>query len=115
MRPLVLTFLLVAVVAGCGGDEEKSAETTTVTTTVAEEPVTTGGRSRYPDVIVNNYMRSCTKGDRRKRAYCGCTLDKLSEDVSVADFARVGQAGGKLPPRMQRLIREAAVACADKL
>jgi len=60
-------------------------------------------------------MQSCTKGDTKKRAYCGCTLDKLSNDVSTADFARIGLAGGKIPPRIKRLITKAAVACADKL
>jgi hypothetical protein len=106
--------------AGCGGEEEKAAVTTTVTvataTTSAETfSVTTRGRFHYPQVVVDNYMRSCTAGDRRKESYCACTLDKLSNNVSVGDFARVGSAGGKLPPRLQRLITQAAEACASKL
>jgi hypothetical protein len=109
-------------VAGCGGGSSKSAATTTVTTTIATvtnptgtASVTTHGRYHYPPALVRSYMRSCTKGDKAKRAYCACTLDKLSNNVSVADFVRVGLAGGKLPPRMRRLITKAATACADKL
>ena len=115
MRRLPLVLVLAAAVAGCGGEEEKEAvvATTTVMRTVTTSE--TRGRERYPAVIVRNFMRSCIRGDERKRAYCGCTLDELSADVSVADFARVGASGGKLPPRLQRLIRRAAVACADKL
>jgi hypothetical protein len=118
MRQRVFILLVLGLaVSGCGGDDEEVAgpTTVTVTTTTETESVTTGGRSRYPDVIVRNYMRSCTRGDKEKEAYCGCTLDKLSSDVSVADFARVGASGGKLPPRLQRLITEAAEACAAKL
>lgn len=106
---------------GCGGEGKKSVATTTVTTTAtATSPtgavsVTTHGRFHYPPALVNSYMRSCTRGDTAKKAYCGCTLDKLSNDVSVQDFVKVGLAGGKLPPRIHRLINRAAKACADKL
>jgi len=49
------------------------------------------------------------------QAYCACTLDKLSNTVSTADFARIGLSGGKIPPRIRTLITQAAVACRDKL
>jgi hypothetical protein len=65
--------------------------------------------------VVNNFMKSCTNGIEKRRAYCACTLEELSKSVSVQDFARIGLAGGKLPPRIQRVIQEAAVACADKI
>ncbi len=77
--------------------------------------VTTHGRYHYPQVVVDNFMKSCTKGNDRKQAYCGCTLDKLSNTVSVQDFERVGLSHGKVPPRIQRAIKRAAVACASKL
>lgn len=114
-------FVLGVAASGCGDGGEKSAATTTVrtiaTTTIAPTTtsVTTHGRFHYPRVIVDNFMKSCTNGKRNRVAYCGCTLDKLSNDVSVQDFARIGLSGGKLSPRMNRLIRQAAVACADKL
>jgi hypothetical protein len=115
-------FVLGIAASGCGGGGEKSAATTTVTTTIATATnptetasVTTRGRFHYPQVIVDNFMKSCTNGKEKRVAYCGCTLDKLSNDVSVQDFARIGLSGGKLSPRMNRLIRQAAVACADKL
>lgn len=113
---LLATAALMA--SGCGGG--KSAATTTVTTTVATETtaapsVTTHGRFHYPRSLVENFMRSCTRGDTAKQAYCACTLDKLSNDVSTRDFARIGLSGGKVPPRIRRLIRRATVACAHKL
>jgi hypothetical protein len=115
--PCVLALAAV----GCGGGGKKTAATTTVTTVAtATNPTgtasaTTHGRFHYPPALVKSYMRSCTKGDTTKNAYCACTLDKLSNDVSVRDFVTVGLAGGKLPPRIQRLINQAANACADKL
>jgi hypothetical protein len=117
-----LTAVLIALAAtGCGGDGEKSAATVTVTTIESTTnptgagSVTTHGRFRYPDVVVNNFMQSCTQGKQNRRAYCACTLDELSNTVSVRDFARIGRSGGKLSPRIARLIRQAAADCADKL
>jgi hypothetical protein len=115
---------LAVLAAGCGGGggENEAAGTTTVerTVTATTNPtgtasVTTHGRYHYPKVVVENYMKSCESGDATKRAYCGCTLDKLSNDVSTQDFVKIGLAGGKLPPRIKRLITKAARACADKL
>ena len=121
MRQPSLAFAAVVCLAvtGCGGG--KSAATTTVTTVAGvtnptgTASVTTHGRYHYPQVVVDNFMKSCTKGDDAKRAYCGCTLDKLSNNVSVHDFVRVGLAGGKLSKRIQGLINKAAKDCASKL
>jgi hypothetical protein len=113
--------LFVVAGAGCGGGGSTSAPTTTVTKTITTTnptgtaSVTTHGRFHYPSAVVDNYMRSCIAGKQAKQAYCACTLDKLSNNVSTADFARIGLAGGKIPPRINRLIRRAASACADKL
>jgi hypothetical protein len=119
---VVLSVFLCGLAAGCGGGAKNSSQVTTTVTTIetATNPtgtasVTTHGRFDYPPVVVNNFMKSCTNGIEKRQAYCGCTLDKLSNTVSVQDFARIGLSGGKLPPRIQRLIRNAAVACADKL
>jgi hypothetical protein len=111
-------FLGVAA-AACGGGD-KSAGSTSATTTGVTNPtgtasVTTHGRFRYPPVVVNNFMKSCTNGNDKRKDYCACTLDKLSNSVSVQDFARIGLSGGTLTRRMKRLINKAAVACADKL
>ena len=110
-------FLLALPACGGGGDGEESAgETTTVVTTVTgPASTTTEGKHDYPPVVVNNFMKSCTNGIQNRRAYCACTLDELSKDVSVQDFARIGLAGGALPPRIRRVIQDAAVACADKI
>jgi hypothetical protein len=121
VRLALSAFLAIVAVAaaGCGGG--KSASTTTVTTIqsvtnpTGTASVTTHGRYHYPAVVVNNFMQSCTNGKANRVAYCACTLDKLSDNVSVQDFARIGLSGGKLAPRIQRLIRKAAVDCADKL
>jgi hypothetical protein len=114
--------LLVAAGCGGGGDSKSAVATTTVTKTLtATNPtatggvtVTTHGRFHYPATVANNYMRSCTKSNVTK-AYCACTLDKLSNNVSTGDFVRIGLSGGRIPPRIHRLIKQAAVACADKL
>ena len=111
-------FLGVAA-AACGGGD-KSGGSTTATTAGLTDPtgtpsVTTHGRFHYPPVVVNNFMKSCTNGNDKRKDYCACTLDKLSNAVSVQDFARIGLSGGTLTRRMKRLINKAAVACADKL
>ncbi len=119
---------VVLALSGCGGGGKSAQSTTTVvstavvtttpgsTTSSADIHVVTHGRFHYPQILVTNYMRSCIAGGgAKKRAYCACTLDKLSNRVSAADFARIGLAGGKIPPRISRLIRNAAIACADKL
>jgi hypothetical protein len=119
---LLASAAVVLAVAGCGGGS-KSAATTTVTKTLtttnptgtaAGVTVTTHGRFKYPQAVTKNYMQSCEKSSVTT-AYCACTLDKLSEDVSTQDFARIGLSGGKIPPRIRRLIGQAAVACRDKL
>jgi hypothetical protein len=115
----VLSAALAVGAAGCGGG--KSAATTTVTTiataTSPGEPgtVTTHGRFHYPPVLINNFMRSCTRNNKAKRAYCSCTLDKLSNNVSTQDFTRIGLSGGKVSPRIRGLIQQAALACKNKL
>jgi hypothetical protein len=112
---------LALAAAGCGSNREKSAATVTVTTIESTTnptgtgSVTTRGRFRYPQVVIDNFMQSCTSGKQNRRPYCACTLDELSNTVSVQDFARIGASGGKLSPRIQRLIRKAADDCADKL
>jgi len=120
---LLATAVLLAA-AGCGGGGSKSSVATTTVTktltttnptgTAAGVTVTTHGRFHYPATVTENYMRSCMKNNVTQ-AYCACTLDKLSNTVSTADFARIGLSGGQIPSRMRALIRDAAVACADKL
>jgi hypothetical protein len=122
---LLATICAVFVAAGCGGGggSKSAVATTTVTKTLtttnptgtaANVTVTTHGRFHYPATVTENYMRSCMKSNVTQ-AYCACTLDKLSNTVSTADFARIGLSGGRIPPRIRRLIQQAAVACADKL
>ena len=124
MKLALLPAVVVLAAAGCGGGGgSNSAATTTVTKIVtATNPigtagvtVTTHGRFHYPAAVVDNYMRSCLKNGSVTQAYCACTLDKLSDRVSTADFARIALSGGRIPPRVHRLIRGAALACADKL
>jgi hypothetical protein len=115
-------ILLVAAGCGGGGGSSSASATTTVTKTLtttnptgtAAGTVTTHGRFRYPASVTDNYMRSCMKSNVT-RAYCACTLDKLSNNVSTGDFARIGLSGGKIPPRIRKLITQAALACRDKL
>ena len=119
---LATTPVLALALAGCGGGGTESAATTTVTKTLtttnptgtAGVSVTTHGRFKYPEAVTKNYMQSCEKSSVT-RAYCACTLDKLSNTVSTGDFARIGLSGGKIPPRIRRLIGQAAVACRGKL
>ena len=122
-RAFLLGGAVLLAAAGCGGGgSTSSGGTTTVTKTLTTTnptgttavTVTTHGRFHYPAAVTENYMRSCMKNNVTQ-AYCACTLDKLSNSVSTADFARIGLSGGHIPTRMRQLIRRAAVACANKL
>jgi hypothetical protein len=123
-RALLLATVGVLLVgaAGCGGGSKSAGSTTTVTKTLTTTnptgtssfTVTTRGRFHYPASIVDNYMRSCMKSNVTQ-AYCACTLDKLSNNVSTGDFARIGLSGGKIPQRIRTLITQAALACRGKL
>ena len=115
-RALLLATAVLLVAAGCGGTKS-ATPTKTVTTTnptgTASVTVTTHGRFHYPATVTKNYMRSCMNS-KVTQAYCACTLDKLSNDVSTGDFARIGLSGGRIPPRIRTLITQAALACRDK-
>ena len=107
-----IAFLLLA--AGCGGSKSVRSTTPAVTRPTSST-VTTTGRFHYPPVLVRTYIRSCLNEGAVKRAYCACTLDKLSNNVSTADFMRIGLARGRIPPRIKRLMTRAALDCSDKL
>ena len=116
-----LLLVLVLAAAGCGGGGKKSAVTTTVekivtaTNATGTASVTTHGRYHYPKVLITNYMNSCVAGGgAKKRAYCACTLDKLSNNVSTQDFAEIGLSK-TIPPRIKKFMTKAVADCASKL
>jgi hypothetical protein len=121
MLAAALLTVLALGAAGCGGGGKTAVTTTVTTIATTTNPtgtvsVTTHGRFKYPSVLIDNFMRSCTRGGQVKQGYCACTLDKLSNTVSTQDFTRIGLSGGKVvPPRIQRAIKQATIACADKL
>ena len=126
MRQAFLALAIVLVLAGCGGGSKSSQATTVVSTTVVttttgattsssgEFHVVTHGRYHYPQILITNYMQSCVGGGAKKRAYCACTLDKLSNDVSTADFTEIGLSKA-IPKRIRTLMTKAVAACANKL
>jgi hypothetical protein len=104
----VVLLAATVVVAGCGGGGDKTAGNTTTTTAAT-------ARYEYSHEVTQNYMRSCTQSPNATRAYCQCTLDKLSENVSMKDFERIGLSGGKIPTRVRDFIVQAARDCRSKL
>jgi hypothetical protein len=129
VRQALLALAFVLVLAGCGGGSKSSQATTVVSTTVVttttssatttsssgDYHVVTHGRYHYPQVLVTNYMQSCVAGGgAKKKAYCACTLDKLSNDVSTQDFTEIGLSKS-IPKRIRKLMTRAVAACANKL
>jgi hypothetical protein len=109
----LLLAVIVLVVGGCG--DNKSAATTATTPTTTNPTGTAAKHFQYPAALTKSYMQSCLKSPRITRAYCACTLDKLSENVPTSDFQRVGLSGGQIPPLMRARITQAARACRNKL
>jgi hypothetical protein len=126
VRQALLAVAVVFLLAACGGGSKSSKSTTVVVTTTTTTStattasgggvtVVTHGRFHYPQVLVTNYMKSCVAGGgAKKRAYCACTLDKLSNDVSTQDFAEIGLSK-TIPPRIKKLMTKAVADCASKL
>lgn len=140
---LVPAFCAGILAAGCGGHGNKAAagQTTTnamtgsstaavstgmFTSTTKGGTVTVHGRFHYPAILIRNYMRSCTSSARQSaqkngsgsanfQAYCACTLDELSNNVSTRDFAEIGLSNGRIPPRIKRFMSNAVADCANKL
>jgi hypothetical protein len=124
VRQALLAVAVLLALAGCGGSKSAKSTTTVVvtttttgasTSTVGGTTVVTHGRYHYPQVLVTNYMNSCVAGGgAKKRAYCACTLDKLSNNVSTQDFAEIGLSKA-IPKRIKTLMAKAVADCASKL
>jgi len=127
VRQALLAVVVLLVLSGCGGGGKSAKSTTVISTTVVTTTTTastttsggtkvvTHGRYHYPDVLITNYMKSCVAGgNAKKRAYCACTLDKLSNNVSTRDFAEIGLSK-TIPPRIKKFMTQAVADCASKL
>jgi hypothetical protein len=128
VRQALLAVAIVLALSACGGGSKSSKSTTVVVTTTTTTStastattssggyhVVTHGRYHYPQILITNYMKSCVAGGgAKKRAYCACTLDKLSNDVSTQDFAEIGLSK-TIPPRIKKLMTRAVADCASKL
>jgi hypothetical protein len=112
-RALLLAAAVLVVAAACGGT--KSATTTKTLTTTNPTGTAAKAGIRYPAAVTRNFMRSCLASPKTTRAYCSCTLQEMSKDISTQDFARIGLSGGRIPPRIRTLITSAAHACRGKL
>jgi len=97
VRFLVGALCLALVASGCGGGES----------TV----ITVSGTYRYPQKVIDSFMRSCTHGKQAREKLCTCVIDRLSYSVSTRDFARILRAGQAVP-RVKRAVERASAACA---
>ena len=93
----VLLLGLCLAASGCGGGEKSGA-------------ITVSGAYRYPQSVIDTFMRSCTQGKKEREKVCACVIDKLSYSVSSRDFARVRV--GNAVPRVKSAAKRATAACA---
>jgi hypothetical protein len=98
VRYLVAALCLALVASGCGGGGKSTV-------------ITVSGTYRYPQKVIDSFMRSCTHGKQARERLCACVIDRLSYSVSNPDFARILR-DDRAVPRVKRAAKRATAACA---
>jgi hypothetical protein len=118
MRKIIVTIGLAALVLGaCGqvdellGTGENDTEEPVVEE--AEEPSEAAGDDAWDPQVRTNFLDACLETSGGAEGYCGCTLDRLEERFTEAEFEAMEQemmASDVMPPEFDEIID----ACIDE-
>ena len=103
MKHSLATALAIAMcaLAACGGDDEGGGG---------------GGGNEYPPQAEENFMKACTSQPQATEAYCQCTFDEITANVSFEDFQEAEQQIGSggindAPPETREAFQKAVEKC----
>jgi hypothetical protein len=106
MRKIIVTIGLAALVLGAcgqqeevGGGEETGVEEPVVEESADEEPIVeeseepaeAAGDDEWDPQVRTNFLEACLATSGGAEGYCGCTLDRLEERFSEAEFEAMEQ------------------------
>ncbi len=105
MKRSLATALGIAALAlaACGGDDDGGGGGG-------------GGGSDYPPQAEENFMKACTSQPQATEAYCQCTFDEITANVSFEDFQKaeeqIGSGGiNDAPPETREAFQNAVEKC----
>ncbi len=110
---LALALAATFALAGCGDDEKKDSGGSGSGTTNTTQSETAGG-DKYPQQVVDNFMKSCTAQPGATDAYCKCTIEELQAKLPFDKFKNADQAiqnDKKADPEAQKAIQDAIKTC----
>ena len=110
-RPVVKRSLATALsvatfaLAACGGDDGGNGG-----------GGESGGDNGYPAQAEENFMKACTAQPQANEAYCQCTYDEITANVSYEDFKaaeeQIGSGGiNDAPPETREAFQNAIEKC----
>ena len=104
MKRSLATALAIAMLAlaACGDDEGGGSGE--------------GGGGDYPAQAEENFMKACTSQPQATEAYCQCTFDEITANVSFEDFQKAEQQIGSggindAPPETREAFQNAVEKC----
>jgi hypothetical protein len=104
MKRSLVTALAIATfaLAACGDDEGGGSGE--------------GGGGDYPAQAEENFMKACTSQPQATEAYCQCTFDEITANVSFEDFQKAEQQIGSggindAPPETREAFQNAVEKC----
>ena len=108
MKRSLTTALAIATfaLAACGGDDGGGGEG--------------GGGNDYPAQAEENFLKACTSQPQATEAYCQCTYDEITANVSFEDFQeaekQIGSGGiNDAPPETREAFQAAVEKCQSEI
>ena len=106
MKRSLATALAIAMcaLAACGDDGGGSS----------------GGGNDYPQQAEDNFLEACTSQPQATEAYCQCTYDEITANVTYEEFQeaekQIGTGGdiGDAPAETREAFQNAVEKCRDK-
>lgn len=112
-----MLLLALGVAAGCGGNGKERLASSALTATAPRPGPATSGPAptkKYPTKLTRAYVTGCVKTGG-SNAVCTCSLRRLAQTMSVAQFTTVAHAlqVNRTPPKaLEKKVRDTTASCA---